>query len=591
MGRPRRGKQRYNDNRRSTVRTGRPFRPAPKHHHIKVDDRLVDKCFAFVRAVEADGRLPQLCAKRGPQGIRPRTLLTLLLLTACVTRSAELATAWEIGFLRLSPRARALLDIPDISVLSPRDERSSSTRVYRCWHRLVEHFDPVARAGAPGYDRRRRASLQQAGEWKKVWDSREAVQLRDQLEELCQALIAAPVLQAMSKNGTIGAWNGDAGVDATCVPVQSHPDSRRRELASGEYLAGWYATGGSNPEFIWGYSFTAVFTAAPGAAAGTFPQLCIGGVLHQPSKDIGGSATRSLHRVREAEMPPGQLAGDRAYTNCKPEDFQQPVRQLGYELILDFRSDQFGRQGQTRGAIWVDGSLGCPHMPTRLIDAGTQLRAARDSKDPDKTAKAEQLVKARPAYFLHLKQSADANGTVRLGCPAASKCPTVSCPRRPDGRPREVFIGVGRPRRRQLLPTVEAPAQPREEWPDVCTRDSISVRANENAKLRLPVTWMSPEWKLAFGTIRNLNEGGNSMIKRSFAASVADPQARLARGFVAQSVLTAVLLCANNMAELRRYHREHPPEGHPANKTTEPMPPTVDGPHADDLHASRLVPD
>lgn len=543
-------------------RTGRPNRPAPKFGPgMRVNDRTVDECYAVVRHAESQGHLPDLQGRRGPRGLSVKTLLLLMLVAALDRSSTELATVWECAFFGLTPPQKRLHDIPTVSLETPLDERSSSGRIYRASNKLFDHFDPLVQAGRrdEGYDRRKCHDVADAERWSEEWADHQDLLI--QLEALCQSLIEAPVLFLLRRSGRVGSWKGAVGVDATSVavqPKQPFPDSPK---ACAELLAGLYVSGGGNPKYTWGYSFSAVFTAAPGQAPGSFPQVCLGGVLQIPSRDIGGCATRTFQRMDATGFHGSLLAADRAYTNSKPESFQTPARELGYSLRLDYRIDQLGRQGESRGAPWIDGSLFCPGTPERMINAGVELRKARDAGDKDKKAIAIKLLDNRHAFALHRKEEPDANGTERFACPGKGKCPTVVCPRLSNSGgqgPRQVSLSSAPGGRGKLLPLVRIDSTPDNEVPDVCRHGSVSIPADANAKYRQDVLWMSAQWRIDYSVIRSLNEGGNSVLKRVAAGKLDEPQLRLARGFAAQSILVAILICAANILEIKRFLRENP---------------------------------
>jgi glutamate synthase domain-containing protein 1 len=78
--------------------------------------------------------------------------------------------------------------------------------------------------------------------------------------------------------------------------------------------------------------------------------------LHKPAAQVGQNATRALASIAERGHPAGYLAGDRAYTQAKAEDFQLPARSLGYDLVLDYKITQLGHQGSHDGMVLVDGT-------------------------------------------------------------------------------------------------------------------------------------------------------------------------------------------------------------------------------------------
>lgn len=106
--------------------------------------------------------------------------------------------------------------------------------------------------------------------------------------------------------------------------------------------------------------------AARGRRAPSYPQLCLGLSLDTPTVRTGENAVTMPKRLPELRLPTGTCAADRTYTGCSPENFQIPVRILGYRLALDYKAADRGIQGSWQGAVLIDGSLACPHIPNAL---------------------------------------------------------------------------------------------------------------------------------------------------------------------------------------------------------------------------------
>lgn len=207
-------------------------------------------------------------------------------------------------------------------------------------------------------------------------------------------------------------------------------------MASVELTAGWHYCGGSE-EGIFGHSASLLVAASrrhptrhpqAGERVSRHPQLALGLVLDTPGNRIGPNAVRSLAQLAPFGFPRGLLAADRAYTDQITEHFAQPVRTMGYQLVLDYKQQNRGVQGTHQGALLVDGSLACPAMPDALAHAtaGLDDKAVRGIDDSRELG---DLISAREPYFLRLKESADERGAIRLQCPASGPSPAVSCPR------------------------------------------------------------------------------------------------------------------------------------------------------------------
>ncbi len=95
--------------------------------------------------------------------------------------------------------------------------------------------------------------------------------------------------------------------------------------------------------------------------------------LHRPSKEPGLKAVRALQSLHERGHPAGWLAGDRAYTDAKPENFALPARALGHRVILDYAEDHRGIQGESNGFVFIEGTWYCPAIPAVLVNATIDL--------------------------------------------------------------------------------------------------------------------------------------------------------------------------------------------------------------------------
>jgi hypothetical protein len=106
-----------------------------------------------------------------------------------------------------------------------------------------------------------------------------------------------------------------------------------------------------------------------------------------------------------------------------------PVRRLGYRLALDYKTADRGTQGSWQGALLIDGTLTCPHIPAALAGATHRaddktVREIRDNRE------LTDRIAARAAFHLKTKEGPDDRGSIRLHCPAAGPSPSVNCARR-----------------------------------------------------------------------------------------------------------------------------------------------------------------
>ncbi len=237
------------------------------------------------------------------------------------------------------------------------------------------------------------------------------------------------------------------GVDATPIPTFARPDRRERRTKKGvapvvkvhsaDPDADWYhrdkrdhldaAPDASVSQWAYEASLAVSGTDDPNGTA-LFPSLVVGmAPLHKPGHRPGENAVRALASVRERGHPARFVAGDRAYTQSKPEDFQLPVRALGYEPVLDYKIDQLGRQASHHGMLLVDGTWYCPAIPESLIDATKDFRS--DLIDEESW---RARIEERTHFAMRIHSKPDPEGYVRLQCPAAGPSPAARCELKPS---------------------------------------------------------------------------------------------------------------------------------------------------------------
>ncbi|WP_405692665.1 hypothetical protein [Streptomyces sp. NBC_00057] len=461
--------------------------------------------------------------------------------------------------------ARSWLGVPKGSCGDEHARIAFSRRVYRSFDRLTTVLDPHR------CDRRRRLPADEARDVAAAWEDTDAERKRrrDLLQEVSDRLVLITVRLA-HRRGLFKGWRGDIAADTTPIPAWHQPARERRGLASVELTAGWHYCGGSE-EGIFGHSASLLVAASrrhpgghrqAGERVSRHPQLALGLVLDTPGKRIGPNAVHSLTQLAPFGFPTGLLAADRAYTDQITEHFAQPVRTMGYQLVLDYKQQHRGVQGTHQGALLVDGSLACPAMPDALAHATTGLddKAVRGIDD---SRELRDLITAREPYFLRLKESADERGAVRLQCPASGPSPAVSCPRFnqvhrvPAPRPAVVDLTDKRATAAHSAakPNVPIPQGerlrplPKSELPRICQKPTITVRPGDLGKLdkfRQDRHYLHPTWQDVYRPERANIEGLNGRAK-SHGIDISDPTKRLAHGRVAQTILLALMICSINL--------------------------------------------
>lgn len=507
----------------------------------------------------------ELGNRPGPKGLPVRTVLVGLLLALHYHQSASLAVVSRVLLDELRAPARSWLGVPEGSRVDDHARIAFSRRIYRSFDRLTTILDPHR------CDRRSRLPAEEARAVAAAWEDAdvERKRRRELLQEISDRLVLVTVRVA-HRRGLLKGWRGDIGADTTPVPAWHQPPRERRGLASVELTAGWHYCGGAE-EGIFGHSASLLVAASRRHRAGhpqagervsRHPQLALGLVLDTPGKRIGPNAVHSLTQLAPFGFPTGLLAADRAYTDQITEHFAQPVRTLGYQLILDYKQQHRGVQGTHQGALLFDGSLACPAMPHALAHATTGLndKAVRDLADGTELS---ERIAGREPYFLKLKESADERGSIRLQCPAGGPSPAVVCPRFnqvhrvPAPRPAVVDLSDKRATAAHTAakPTVPIPQGerlrplPQAELPRICQKPTITVRPGALGKLdkfRQDRHYLHPTWQDAYRPERANIEGLNGRAK-SHGIDISDPTKRLAHGRVAQTILLALMICSINL--------------------------------------------
>ncbi|WP_143121016.1 hypothetical protein [Streptosporangium canum] len=531
----------------------------------------------------------ELAGRPGPRGLPIRTVLLGLLLSIHYIGKATLCDAWRLVTFSLTPAAQDRLSLKPINPDDPYERLASSRRFYRAFDRITSTLDPART------DRRTRLPRHKAIQHAVAWedDDPEHRRLRDLLQTIVTNLILAPVVQDKGRR-YFKYYQGHVGIDATAMPTWAKPPRANRGLASTEITAGWHHSAGNDrPTF--GYSATLATATRTRTTLGTYPQLVLGLVIDTPHKRIGQNAITTLHGFAPLGLPVGALAVDRAYTDQATEHFARPARALGYHLVLDYKQDQRGLQGSAHGALLIDGNLACPLMPTPLIHATKGLDDKTVRTPPEQL---NELIAAREPYWLKLKQSADAQGRIRLQCPAAGPSPSVTCPRlnrtrpTPPASPAAVDLTNARQRDAHLAakPTIQLPDNERKrllplaELPRICQKSTITLRPDDlgiKDKLRQDRRYLTPTWQDAYRSIRANTEGVNGRIK-GHHIDIGDPMNRLAHGRVAQTLLTALMVCLANQHILLSWRQTHDRTEQPAPQDTptpdehDPAPPKAD---------------
>ena len=497
-------------------------------------------------------------ARRGPGG-RPETFPMRALLVAMVlgpaTDTSVLATAMtDVLFKRISPIMRHELGVPKPpGRLDPQGWLAAYRNVRTRLHGLLDLMDPSPtpknrRLDPNTYATRleERQGAHSAEEWAER--GRRLEWFINQILELSIRALPRDVRRT---------WQGNSAVDATVVPTFARPDRRRPRTKKGktpEILvhsvdpdADWYVRNptearpdGEKDKACWGYEASLVVSGSDDPSqTQPFPSLVMGmDTLHKPGRYPGRQAVRALASIQERGHPARLLAGDRAYSSAKPEDFQLPARALGYQQVVDYKVDQLGIQGNYAGMLQIEGAWYCPAIPKVLIEATMDHRSGAID---EATYKAR--LEERWKYLVLPKAGPDAEGHVRLRCPASNPAPAARCELKPTS------VGPKTQGRLRIPVTAAVSAHP----PTICTQQSVTVPPEAGAKFAQPLLYGGDEWHAAYATLRSTDEGMNGFVKDGAREALGDPQRRRIRGVAAQSAFVALLLCAANFRKIESF--------------------------------------
>jgi len=355
------------------------------------------------------------------------------------------------------------------------------------------------------------------------------------------------------------AWKGTVGVDATLVRSFARAE-RRTESGRGKRGSREVAVHSADPDaayyvrdpddrddvqptstrkIAWGREATLVVSAPDDPNDPNFPSLVIGmAPLHKPGHSVGTNGIRALTSVIERGHPAGYLAADRAYSSASVEDFQLPATALGYKPIYDYRSDQLGVKGNFQGFLLIEGAYYCPNIPEALVNATADYR---QHKIDEATYRAR--LEERWNYLARPKASPDAEGHIRVQCPAAGSWPAARCELKPASIRKETAGRI------HIMVRSDISSSP----PPSCTQQSVTLPPEAGAKYRQELLFGSERWHLMYGAIRSANEGMNGYVKDPAHEALDDAGRRRLFGTAAQSILAALLLMAANVRKIQSF--------------------------------------
>ena len=168
---------------------------------------------------------------------------------------------------------------------------------------------------------------------------------------------------------------------------------------------------------------------------GRWPNVILGmTVLDQPGRSVGRHGAQVLDSLAARGYRAGFLAADRAFSSARAEEFQLISLAQGYRPVYDYKIDQLGVQDQVDGFLQIEGDWYCPSIPEPLQEATRDYRNHVIDEDTYR-----QRLTERWKYAARPKGKPDAEGHLRLQCPAAGSWPMARCPLKPKSLTRDTL--------------------------------------------------------------------------------------------------------------------------------------------------------
>lgn len=481
-------------------------------------------------------------AGKGPGGrpveVSDRAIVALLLVLAMEHSSLLVSEAAVMVAKRLSPEAKELLGLDQ----RPRTRKQWYWPLWRAFHRVLDVIDPFPITSELGGDRRARMTKAQHEQIIANRNPEDARRKQDRLDLICNQLLEA-TFQVLPRH-IRRRYEGNVCVDATVVAAfgQRAP-KRESKWAASDPDAAWYTHEGDHRDGYdeagkrrkrswWGWeSHLLVMAPNNDEPRPQFPLLILAASFDKPGHRIAENAMTALRSVHWRGHPAGRLAADRAYlSNSKVEKLQLPMRALGYEAVNDYRTDQLGVKAGYAGAVQVEGTWYGPCLPEHLVNATIDFRNGVIDEDTW-----QQRLEQRRRYALRPKERPDADGRVRLMCPAVGPSATAACPLKPT---------------RDKAGKTPITAVPENPGP-ICTNlVSVTFPVEAGAKYGQALPYGTPEWQEAYSRPRNTIEGFNGYVKDPNREGLADPLRRRVRGYTAAFLFTTILVMSANLRKI-----------------------------------------
>jgi len=272
------------------------------------------------------------------------------------------------------------------------------------------------------------------------------------------------------------------------------------------------------------------------------PQLIIGASLGAPNKDVGEHTIAIIDSIVDHGHTISRFTGDRGYSgNVAIEDLHIPLKQRRIPFVMDYNKRQKGIQGQTHGALQVEGAHYCPATPKDLLNATIQMDE-QEITQPIYKARIEE----RRSYRVKPKEKPDEDGHYPMVCPAYGPGATIECP---------ILRGKPHPKAsKKAKPTILKSNIP-VKLDKICTQSSVTFTAFDGIEHEQPGHYADDEWHERYKHDRNSIESMNDYLK-SGPEAMKDSSRRRLRGLAAQSYILTMMYVSANLRKIARFLRD-----------------------------------
>jgi len=228
----------------------------------------------------------------------------------------------------------------------------------------------------------------------------------------------------------------------------------------------------------------------------------------------------------------GDILDDSGYAHRDADAWAVPMRAAGAQLIQDLHPHDRGPKGTHAGAVIANGNLYCPQAPRPLLELGPLARTATKEQAADHDRQTAELAR----YKLGRLTADDQDGYHRVQCPAVMG--KIRCPLRPAS----MTLDRDRP---EIL-------QPPEHPQACCTRQTLTIPPEVNAKTRQKHDYPSAAWRRSYAR-RTGAERGFATAKDPATNDISRGWCRL-MGLAPLMLFTTTLLIVRNQRILAAWN-------------------------------------